>query len=127
MFEIKKNFLYNNMHFWINIENNNIAKCGLSDYGQSEYGNIIFIELPEINKKYKIEEKICTIESTKSISDLYAPISGAIVQLNENLNCFPNLINKSSYDKGWMFKINISKKNEINTLLSAEQYNSLVK
>lgn len=123
MYNIKENYLYNKMHFWLSInKNSNTALCGISDYAQSEYGNIVFIELPKIKQIYKIDQEICIIESVKSVSDLYSPISGKILKVNNILKNHPKLINESPCERGWIFIISINNYNEIKSLFTMQQY-----
>ena len=122
---LRKNYLYSYTHFWVNIQKN-IAICGMSDYKKFDSGELVFIELPKIGKEYQCGNSICIIESVKSVSDLYSPLSGKILTVNEKLKNIPNIINTSSYDDGWIFKISIKKPQEINNLLSSEEYSKLI-
>lgn len=125
MTEIRGSYNYSHRHMWVNIKND-IAICGMSDYGQAEFGEFVFIELPKLYKQYYRGHEICIVESVKSISDLYSPISGRILEVNRDLEMTPNLINSSSYDEGWIFKISIDSFQEASRLLSAESYVKLL-
>ena len=125
MTEIRENCYYSDTHIWVNIQDN-IATCGMSDYGQAESGELVFVELPELGRQYQYGDEVCVIESVKSASDLYSPLSGKILEINKQLESTPNLINTESYDDGWIFKISIDRPQEVNDLLSVEDYAKLV-
>lgn len=108
-------------HEWV-VLNGDIATIGISDHAQKELGDIVFIELPEIGKTIKKTESFGTIESTKAASQIYAPLSGKIIEVNTALSDHPELINKEPYDKGWIIKIKITAKDEIASLQGFTQY-----
>ena len=113
---------YTKNHLWVYIENNT-ATTGLTDYAQQELGDIVFVEMPEIGKEVKMGETIGTVESVKSVSDIQAPLSGKIEDINKVLEDTPETINQAPYDKGWVIKISISAPDEINNLMDMEEYN----
>ncbi|GAB4223063.1 MAG: glycine cleavage system protein GcvH [Francisella sp.] len=125
MAEIKNDCLYSNTNLWIKV-NDNIARVGIDDYSQDEFGEIVYIELPKIGKEYQKDDEICVIESVKTASDIYAPLSGTIVRINEKLVDNPKLINESCYKDGWLFDIQISQENELKELLTPEDYKTLI-
>ena len=125
MTEIREHYNYSRRHMWANIKND-IAICGISDYGQAEFGEFVFIELPKLHQQYYCDHEICIVESVKSISDFYSPLSGRVLEVNRKLEVMPNLINISSYDEGWIFKISIDSFQEVRHLLSAENYNKVL-
>ena len=112
-------------HEWIRIESD-IATTGITDYAQSQLGDIVFIELPEVGKKIKQLVQVGTIESTKAASELYAPISGEVVQVNSDLVKSPQWINESPLDKGWIAKIKIENQIEVNNLMDENTYKEFV-
>ena len=119
---IPQNLLYTNEHEWVKIVDN-IAIIGITDYAQSELGDIIFVELPSKLDEYTAGDTIGTIEAVKTVADIYAPLAGLIEEVNERLEDEPELINTSPYDEGWIVKI---KKSNLPELLSASQYKDLV-
>ncbi len=120
-YRIPRNLLYTKEDEWIRIENN-MAIIGITDYAQKKLKNIISIELPDINKKVSRGEVIATIESVKAVADVYAPLSGVIVEVNEILRDAPEKINHDPYGEGWIAKIKIETQDEVSHLLSPEEY-----
>jgi len=116
---------YTKDHEWARIEGD-VATVGITDYAQSELGDIVYVELPEIGKKTKQSESFGTIEAVKAVSDLFAPLSGEIVEVNSTLANQPEVINKDPYGAGWLVKIKFSNKNEINNLLDKSKYEELI-
>ena len=119
--EIKSDLLYTEEHEWIKVEDN-IATIGITDYAQSELGDIVFIELPSVGDEAVQTEPFGTIEAVKAVSDLYAPLSGKITDVNTKLEDTPELINQDPYSDGWMVKIELSDKSEVDSLLSPDDY-----
>ena len=117
---------YTNEHEWIKIEKD-IAIIGITDFAQSELGDIVFVELPNIGDIFKKKDIFGTIEAVKTLADLYIPISGEIIQVNDVIDGMPELINSDPYDKGWIVKIKISNKTEVGELLTSSQYINLIK
>lgn len=116
---------YAKTHEWILLEDN-VAYVGISENAAEELGDITFIELPEVGKEVKKGDILCTLESVKSASDVYAPVSGKIIEINSTLEANPEIINDSAEKEGWIAKIEISNMEELNDLLSEEDYkNSL--
>lgn len=122
---IPEELKYTKDHEWARIEGD-IATVGITDYAQSELGDIVYVELPEIGKKTKQSESFGTIEAVKAVSDLFAPLSGEIIEVNSNLANQPEVINKDPYGEGWLVKIKFSSKNEINNLLDKAKYEELI-
>ena len=106
--------------------NSSIATIGITDHAQSELTDIVFAELPEIGKQIKKGDELCVVESVKSVSEIYAPLSGKIVKINEKLEDAPEIINGQPYDDGWLVEIEIEKKDEIDSLISASDYKKLI-
>lgn len=122
---VEKDLLYTEEHEWIRTEDN-IATVGITDYAQSELGDIVFVELPETGATTKQMEPFGTIEAVKAISDLYAPLSGEVTEVNSLLEQQPEIINQDPYGEGWMIKIKISDPTELETLLSADEYETKI-
>ena len=119
------NFLFTKEHEWISIDDN-IAIIGITDFAQNELGDIIFIELPEIGDKFEANDVFGTIEAVKTVADLYMPLSGEIIEINEQIDDNPECVNNSPYDKGWIIKININDSKEINNLLTHQKYKEMI-
>ena len=119
--ELPKELLYTEEHEWILVDDN-IATIGITDYAQGELGDIVFVELPNIGDEVKQMDTFGTIEAVKAVSDLFSPVSGKVVGVNDLLQDRPEIINQSPYDEGWMIKVELSDKAELKSLLSAEAY-----
>jgi len=113
---------YTKNHLWVYIEDNKIT-TGLTDYAQQELGDIVFVEMPEVGREVRKDETIGTVESVKSVSDIFAPLSGKIEDINKILEDTPETINKDPYGEGWILKMSISNPEEINDLMDLEAYN----
>jgi glycine cleavage system H protein len=109
-------------HEWLRVDNNNIAEVGISGHAQEMLGDIVYIELPKVGHQIKYHEVFGTVESVKSASDLYAPVSGEIVEVNEKVVANPALINSSPHNDGWLLKIKITDTNELNSLMTVSEY-----
>lgn len=117
--------LYTKEHEWVRIENGK-AKIGITDYAQHELGDIVFVELPEVGSEVVAMEPFGVVESVKTVSDLYSPVSGKVTEVNSELEATPEVVNTSPYDKGWMVEVAMSDKNELKELLSADEYTKYV-
>ena len=122
---VKENLSYTNDHEWIKIEGN-IASVGITDFAQSELGDIVFIEVETIGEILNKNEVFGTVEAVKTVSDLFIPVSGKVLEFNNALEDNPELVNDSPYDDGWIVKIEISNIDEIPDLLDSEAYKSLI-
>lgn len=122
---IPGNLKYTKDHEWIRIEGD-IAVVGITDFAQSELGDIVFVEIETVGEDIAKEEVFGTIEAVKTVSDLYMPVSGKILELNPALDGQPDLVNTDPYGDGWMIRVQISDKSQIDSLLSAEQYGELI-
>ena len=118
-------FKYSKEHEWVKIENN-VATIGITEYAQNELGDIVFVELPETDDELNEGDTFGSVESVKTVSELYAPISGKIVEVNEELEDSPEFVNESPYEKAWMVKIEISDDSQLEELLSADQYSEMI-
>ena len=119
------NLKYTKDHEWIRVEGD-AGVVGITDYAQGELGDIVFVELPSKGKKVRQGESFGTIEAVKAVSDLFAPVSGEVVDVNTELEKKAELINKEPFGSGWIMKIKIAKKEELGGLLSAQHYRQLV-
>tara|TARA_B100000579_G_C22366311_1_gene636173 strand:- start:271 stop:648 length:378 start_codon:yes stop_codon:yes gene_type:complete len=117
--------MYTSEHEWVKIENN-IATIGITDFAQSELGDIIFLEFPEIDESFEEGDVFGTIEAVKTVSDLFMPISGKILEVNEDLNDVPENVNESPYESGWMVKVQLNDNSSTDSLLNSESYLKLI-
>ena len=119
--EIPNNLKYTKDHEWILINDDEIV-CGITDFAQRELGDIVYVEIDTVGDSVDRESIFGTIEAVKTVSDLFMPISGTIIEQNDELNNNPQLINESPYEKGWIVKIKNANIEELDKLLSAEEY-----
>lgn len=117
---------YTESHEWVKVEGNT-AYIGITDFAQSELGDIVFVEMPEEGDEISKGDAFGTIEAVKAASDLNAPVSGKVLEINEDLESEPELVNKSPYEEGWIVKIELSDESELDSLLSAEEYEKAAK
>jgi glycine cleavage system H protein len=116
---------YTKDHEWIRVEGD-IAYVGVTDFAQGELGDIVFIDVPTIGDVLIREEVFGSIEAVKTVSDLYLPISGEVLEFNEDLESNPEMVNSDAYGKGWIIKMTIANADELNDLLSADAYSALI-
>jgi glycine cleavage system H protein len=119
------NLLYTKDHEWLRIEGD-MAYAGVTDFAQGELGDIVFIEIETLGETLEKEEVFGTIEAVKTVSDMFMPVSGEILEVNPALEDTPDVVNKDPYGKGWMVKIKITNPSEVNDLLSPEKYKALL-
>lgn len=116
---------YTQEHEWVQVEGE-LGTVGVTDFAAGELGDIVFVELPEIGSEFSQGDTVGTIESVKAVADLYLPVSGEIVEINEAVVESPELLNKDPLDDGWLFKVRISDPSELDQLLTAGAYNKLI-
>ncbi len=121
--EIVEHYLYTKEHEWISIEDG-VGVIGISEYAQSLLGDITFVELPNSDAEVEQFEQLTALESVKAASDIFSPMSGHVVEVNDKLSEDPGLINRSCYDKGWIAKIEISDMDEASNLMTSSEYES---
>lgn len=124
--EFPENLLYTKEHEWVKVENNQ-AFVGITDYAQSELGDIVFVELPAAGTELEQAERFGVVESVKTVSDLFSPISGKVIEINTTLEAEPEKVNASPFENGWMVKLEIKNKEELKNLLSVADYKQYVK
>ena len=125
MTDIPKDIIYLKSHEWARIENDNSITIGITDYAQDQLGDIVFIELPELGRTLVRGEEVAIVESVKAASDIYTPISGEVVMINEKIIESPEIVNISPYEEGWFYKMKPSNREELDNLLSPEEYKKL--
>lgn len=119
------NLYYTKSHEWVRLEND-IAVIGITDHAQHQMGDLVFVELPEMNSAVTMGDEIAVVESVKTAADVYAPLSGTVAQINQQLNEKPELVNQDPYGSGWIYQLKISNKTELNQLLNASAYEKLM-
>ena len=119
--KVLENLYYTKNDEWLKVEDD-LGTIGISDYAQDQLGDIVYAEKIEKGKKIKQSETLTTIESVKAVSDVYAPVSGEIIEVNEKLFEDTSIINKDPYNEGWIAKIKIDDKDELKNLMSAKEY-----
>ncbi len=123
--EVRDGLKYTDAHEWLKIKGD-MAIVGITDHAQSELTDIVFVELPEVGKEISKGEELCVVESVKSVSEIYAPVSGKIASVNGKLEDTPETVNEKPYDDGWLVELEIKDKSEIDVLLDAEAYKKLL-
>ena len=122
MSNIPDELRYATSHEWIRIEDDGTANVGISDHAQDALGDIVFVELPEPGTNVNAKDEVAVVESVKAASDIYSPVSGSILAINEALLDAPETVNSSPYEHGWFFKIKVSDAAELEELMDAEGY-----
>ena len=123
--DIKENLKYTKDHEWIKLDGN-IATVGITDFAQSELGDIVYVEVDTLDEILVKDDVFGTVEAVKTVSDLFLPMSGKIIEFNENLSDSPEFINDSPYEDGWIIKVEVSNVDEISQLLDNNQYKDLI-
>lgn len=121
-----KDLRYSEEHEWVKVEGEKV-RVGITHFAQHELGDIVFVELPEIGTELTIDQPFGSVESVKTVSELYAPVSGKVVEINEDLNDNPESVNESPYEKAWMIVIETTDSSEVDKLLTPEQYDEIIK
>ncbi|MDN7247250.1 glycine cleavage system protein GcvH [Planococcus shenhongbingii] len=116
---------YSKEHEWVKVEGGT-ARIGITHFAQAELGDIVFVELPQVGDEIKRNEPFGSVESVKTVSELYAPISGRVIEVNTELEDSPEFVNESPYENAWMVVIESPEEAEINDLMSAEQYQEMI-
>ena len=122
---IPSNLRYTKDHEWISLEGD-IATVGITDFAQRELGDIVYVEVETIGETLGADEVFGTVEAVKTVSDLFLPVSGEILEFNESLEDSPEEVNSNPYSSGWMIKMKVSNIDDLSTLLSSEQYQELI-
>jgi glycine cleavage system H protein len=115
------NFYYTKDHEWLKVEGEE-AVVGITDFAQKQLGDIIYVDPPQVGKALEAHQTVGTVESVKSVSDVYSPLSGEVIQVNQELAQSPDLINKDPHGQGWIVRLKIKDKSEINNLMKAADY-----
>ena len=118
---IPSDLKYTKEHEWVEV-NGDTATVGITNHAQESLGDIVFIDLPTVGKEVKSNEELCVIESVKAASDIYAPIDGEVIEINNNLNDDASIVNQDPEKDGWIFKMKIADPNQYNNLMSLDEY-----
>lgn len=122
---VPRELKYSESHEWIKQEGS-IVIIGITDYAQEELGDVVFVELPKVNRQLKQQESFGVAESVKAVSDLFSPVNGKVIAINETLSKQPELVNKEPYTGGWMIKVELFDNGELAQLMSAEAYEKFI-
>jgi len=122
---VKEELYYTESHEWVRVEGSE-AYIGITDYAQHELGDIVFVELPEVGDELEAGETLGSIEAVKAVEDIVSPISGEVLEINEDLEDKPETINQEAFDDGWLVKVAISDKDELENLMDAKAYKELI-
>jgi glycine cleavage system H protein len=114
-------YLYSKEHEWVKVEDD-VCVVGITHYAQEELGEVVFVEMPEVGQSFEVNDEIGTIESVKAVAEVFTPVGGEIVESNESLNETPELVNEDPHGKGWLVKIRLSSKEELDGLMDAAAY-----
>ncbi len=125
-YEVLEDRYYTESDEWVKIDGD-IATVGITDYAQKKLRDIVGVELPEVGKQVKMGESVAVVESVKAAADIYSPLSGTVIEVNESLINEPELINKDPYGSGWIFKLKVANAAEIERLLTAEKYSEKIR
>lgn len=120
-----KDLRYSEEHEWVKVEDGKV-RIGITHFAQSELGDIVFVELPQVGDEIKTDDPFGSVESVKTVSELYAPISGTVVEVNADLEDSPEFVNESPYEKAWMIVVEPTDASEVEKLMTAEQYEEMI-
>lgn len=122
---IPEDLYYTKEHLWVKVEGKN-ATIGITDFGQSQLGDVVFVELPKLNSSVEAGDKVATVESLKAAIDVFSPLTGKVINVNTDLNDDPQLINTDPYTDGWIYEIELADVSEIEDLMNAEDYKTYI-
>jgi glycine cleavage system H protein len=118
-------YLYSEEHEWLHVEGD-VCVLGITEFAQSELGEVVFVELPEVGQSFDADDEIGTVESVKAVAEVFTPVAGEIVEVNSALEDAPELVNENPHDDGWFVKLRLSSAEELKGLMSAEEYGEFV-
>ncbi|MDF2939565.1 MAG: glycine cleavage system protein [Gammaproteobacteria bacterium] len=126
MSHVEEDLKYADTHEWVRMDDEATATVGISDHAQHLLGELVFVELPEVGTEIEAGEEVGVVESVKAASDVYSPVSGTIIEINDVLERTPELVNTEPYGDGWLYRIKINDSTEVDSLMSADQYQASV-
>lgn len=121
-----KELRYAASHEWTRVDDDDHVTVGISDYAQDQLGDVVFVELPEVGKKVRKGAQVAVVESVKTASDIYAPVSGTVTEVNVALEATPEALNEDPYEEGWMFRLQVDDASELDDLLDASDYEASI-
>ena len=121
--EFPEDLKYTREHEWVSLDGN-VATIGITDHAQQQLGDVVFVELPAVGDRVEKSDAFGVVESTKAVSDVYAPVSGEVAEVNDDLPDNPELLNEDPYGDGWMVKITLGDRSDLDDLMSADEYRS---
>jgi glycine cleavage system H protein len=122
MSEIPKELKYSSTHEWVRLEEDGTITVGITDYAQDMLGDLVFVELPDLETELRTGEECAVVESVKAASDVFAPVAGEVVEINESLQDMPGTVNSDPYGDGWIFRLKPTDDKELENLLGADEY-----
>lgn len=123
---LPEELVYTKTHEWVKVYKNNIVRIGVTDYAQSQFGNIVFVELPAVDEEHEQFDAFIVIEGENMLSEIYAPLSGKVVNVNDDIEEDPTIINHDPYGDGWIVEMELSHEDEVDMLMSFEEYSGFV-
>ena len=126
MSDIPSELKYSREHEWVRVDDEGNAVIGITDHAQELLGDMVYVELPEVGTNVAIEDETGVVESVKAASDVYAPVSGEIIEVNEDLVDEPESINSEPYEAGWLYKVELANESDLEELLTADEYAELI-
>ncbi len=126
MSDIPQELKYTKSHEWVRVEEDGTLTVGITEHAQGLLGDMVFVELPEVGESYEAEQDCAVVESVKAASDIYCPVEGEVIEVNEELEDAPEQINVNAYHEGWIFRINPSNPDDVDNLMNADDYAALV-
>ncbi len=117
---------YSPTHEWVRIEDNQTVTIGITEHAQHLLGDLVFVELPQLNAKAEAGKELAVVESVKTAADVFSPVSGSVIAINEHLQQSPGMVNTDPYGEGWLFRLKISDPNQLEKLLDAQKYQALI-
>ncbi|MFW5972957.1 MAG: glycine cleavage system protein GcvH [Bacteroidota bacterium] len=124
--KLPENLRYTRDHEWVRQEENGTLSVGITDFAQGELGDIVFVELEDVGSEFDQDSIFGTVEAVKTVSELFMPVSGTILAINEELEASPELVNEDPYGRGWMVRIEMADSSQLDQLMSAEEYAAMV-
>jgi glycine cleavage system H protein len=126
MSQVPSELKYTQEHEWISVEDNGTATIGITDHAQQELGDLVFVELPEVGATFAAGDAAAVVESVKAASDIYSPLSGEVVEVNDELADNPETINNDAFGEGWIFRLQIEDQDALKDLMTADQYEEFI-
>jgi glycine cleavage system H protein len=120
-----KDYLYNKEHEWIRLEED-VCVLGITSFAQAELGEVVYVDLPEVGESYALGDEIGSIESVKAVAEVFTPIGGEVLAVNQTLEDTPELVNDDPHGKGWLLRLRVGSADELKSLMSAEQYEAFL-